>query len=106
MGDSEDFNKTIFNSLIWEELEKVKDDRILREFVTIAKNEIAIYESGGGSFPSIEYLIGLAQDKVREKEIKVKNEIEDKDKDRKELLNNTEEFKKLVRDSWIKKYNG
>ncbi len=95
--DSEDFNKTIFNSLVWEELEKIPDDRILREFVTIAKNAIINYESGGGSFPATEYLIGLAKDNVREKERK-------KQEDREKELQDPKKLRELVRESWIKKY--
>lgn len=85
-----DDNVLIFNTFVWEELEKIKDDSVLREFITVAKESLSGYETNGGTFPTIEYLIGVARDKVNMKKSIIKDSISDK-KDR-------------VRQSWIDKY--
>lgn len=85
-----DDNKLIFNAFVWEELEKISDDSVLREFITVAKENIMKYDNEGGVFPTIEYLIGVAQDTVNRK--------------RKDVKCNLSENRDRVRQSWIDKY--
>ena len=72
----EDFNQIIFCNYVWEILENEKDDKVIREFIITMNKENRYYQESGGTYPSVEYILGLAKDKVFQNTIE-ENTIEE-----------------------------
>lgn len=93
----------IFISDIWDVLEQQSDD-VIRESIPIIKNALQQYNSGGGSFPDIDFLIGMAKDNCREKEeIAKQQEVVEEEEEEEEFSDRDDRMRK-VRESWIRKY--
>ena len=62
----EDYNQVIFCNYVWEELSK-QPDNVVREFINIMVDANKHYIESGGNYPTIEYIMGMAIDSVKEK---------------------------------------
>jgi hypothetical protein len=60
-----DYNQIIFCNDVWEALKDEKDD-VLREFVNTMIEVNKNYHISGGAYPTIDYVIGLVKDKIKE----------------------------------------
>ena len=117
----EDFNQAIFFNVVWEVLAKEPNDKIIRKFCELTNNELLNYQINGGTFPTVEFILGKARDIVTEEEkekkeqkIKVVNSdvyqrMIDECKKTGSMINiqplTSEERKEQVRNSWINKFS-
>lgn len=106
----DDFNKEIFYGTVWEELDKM-EPVVVKKFINIMKNECITYQINGGIHPTVEYILGLAKDQLKEEE-----ENKDEDRDASDIEEDIEDKsfidpclskeqqKQKVRNSWLKRF--
>ena len=58
-----DYNQLIFCNYVWEHLAN-KPDNVVREFVNIMVEANKHYIESGGTYPTIEYIMGMAIDRT------------------------------------------
>ena len=59
-----DYNQVIFYNDVWEILENEKNDTIVREFIKTMIEVNRKYNISGGTYPTVEFVIGLVRDKI------------------------------------------
>ena len=129
----EDYNQIIFCNYVWENLANQPDD-VVREFITIMVEANKHYIESGGTYPTIEYIMGMAIDQVKDnlkfecelnnqdcKSIKHEGEYDcncdchnssdasyssdANDVERSEMNETEEQRRERVRNSWINKFS-
>ena len=106
----EDYNQIIFCNYVWETL-NTQDGEVVCEFVGIMARLNKEYLENGGTYPTIEYVLGLAKDiiKMREseasKEEASKEEASEEEASEEEIEESESEKKDRVREARLKFYN-
>jgi hypothetical protein len=106
MYSDENFDpRIIFYSEIWLQLQN-ENDEVVREVVNYMVSQNLNYQINGGTYPAVEFVIGLAKDKLKENESSEKYESENLNEmenlSDSENLTQKEKMQK-VRDSWLNK---
>ena len=111
----EDYNQIIFCNYVWETL-NTQDGEVVCEFVGIMARLNKEYLENGGTYPTIEYVLGMAKDiiKMREseaskeeasKEEASKEEASEEEASEEEIEESESEKKDRVREARLKFYN-
>ena len=105
----EDYNQVIFCNYVWETLNE-QDSEVIDEFVSIMTKLHKEYLESGGTYPTIEYVLGLAKDTLKSKNEMSENEMSENEMSKNEMSENEmseneEEKKERVRQARLKFYN-
>lgn len=102
----EDYNKTLFYGFVWDELEN-KNDTVVRCFIKIMKEKTLDYQINGGNFPTVEFIMSMAEDQAKEqtKEQAIEQTIEHSSNEVEAPVESATVRRSVVRDSWVKKFD-
>ncbi len=101
----EDYNQIIFCNYVWETL-NTQDGEVVCEFVGIMARLNKEYLENGGTYPTIEYVLGLAKDIIKMRESEASKEEASKEEASEEEIEESESEKKdRVREARLKFYN-
>ena len=96
----EDYNQIIFCNYVWETL-NTQDGEVVCEFVGIMARLNKEYLEKGGTYPTIEYVLGLAKDIIKMRE----SEASEEEASEEEIEESESEKKDRVREARLKFYN-
>ena len=103
MYSEENFDpRVIFYNEIWLQLQNQNNYEVVIEVINYMTITNLNYQINGGNYPTVEYVIGYANDVVNGRKKEIKSEEIESEEEEQELTQ--KEKMDQVRNSWLKKF--